>query len=150
MKLLLTRELGRLAKWLRILGFDTEYTKDTGTSSLIIRSLRDERLILTRNHRLLQNKGVKIVLLKSEELKGQLAEALKALNIKPDSAMMFTRCTLCNIELTPVAKEKIKDRVPEYVFETQETFLACPKCRRLYWQGTHLGHIKKIMDQIIR
>lgn len=148
MKFILTRELGRLAKWLRILGFDTMYYNNDSAGSLIIQALRDERIILTRNHRLPQARGLKIVLIKSEKIKEQLAEILKTLKIKPDPGMMFSRCILCNAKLERIAKDKVKDKVPEYVFKTQEDFITCPECKRIYWQGTHWGNVQKTLEEI--
>jgi len=148
MKLLLTRELGRLAKWLRILGFDTEYFKEANISSLIIQALRENRVIITRNHRLPRSAGLRIILIKEEKLKEQLREALKALEISLDSVLMFSRCIICNEELVEIAKDQIKDRVPEYVFNTQKNFISCPKCERIYWQGTHWGNVETILKEI--
>jgi len=147
-KLLLTGELGRLAKWLRILGYDTEYFKEGNISSLIIQALRDNRIIITRNHRLPRSAGLRIVLLEGEKLKEQLREALKALGVSLDNALMFSRCIICNEELADIAKEKIKDRVPEYVFNTQEDFISCPKCGRIYWKGTHWGNVETILKEL--
>jgi uncharacterized protein with PIN domain len=148
LKLILTRELGRLAKWLRILGLDAQYFAGDNSGSLIIEALRSERIILTRNSRLPQARGVKIVLLKEERIKAQLAEVLKSLKFQPRREDMFTRCIICNEELAAAAKEKVKDRVPEYVFKTQEDFVSCPKCQRVYWQGTHWGNVTKTLSQI--
>ncbi len=148
MKFLLTKELGRLVKWLRILGFDTEYFKQDNASSLIIEALRSGRIIITRNHRLPRSGGIQIILIEAERIKEQVAEVLKALKIKPDSDMMFTRCILCNEKLKEIEKEKVKDNVPEYVFKTQEDFITCPKCKRIYWQGTHWGDVTKTLKEI--
>jgi uncharacterized protein with PIN domain len=147
-KFLLTQELGRLARWLRILGFDSAYFNQANSSSLIIQALRDERIILSRNHRLPQARGIKIVLLKSETIKEQLAEVFSALRIKPDTRMMFTRCLICNQELQGIEKEKVKAQVPEYVYQTQENFVRCPQCRRIYWQGTHWGNVQNVIAEI--
>ena len=148
MKFILTRELGRLAKWLRILGFDADYFNQDNISSLIIQALRDNRVILTRNHRLPKSLGLKITTVQAERIKEQVAEVLKALQIKLSSDRMFTRCILCNEELVSVDKEKVKDRVPEYVFKTQENFVSCPKCNRVYWQGTHWGNVSQTLKEI--
>jgi len=148
MKFILTKELGRLAKWLRILGFDTGYLNEDNTGSLIIRALKEERIILTRNQRLPKDRGLKIVLLKNEEMRKQIAEVLKRLEIKPDPKTMFSRCIICNEELIDVAKERVEGRVPEYVFLTQEDFLSCPRCQRIYWRGTHWGNVEKTLEEI--
>jgi hypothetical protein len=151
MKFLLTRELGRLAKWLRIFGFDTSYSKeDNGRKApaTIIQALREGRIIITRNHRLAQSCRTKAVLLQSETLRDQLLELLKELQLEIKSDMMFTRCILCNVELTPIDKERVKGYVPDYVFQTQDTFITCPSCRRIYWSGTHWGNIAQTLEEI--
>lgn len=149
MKILLTKELGRLAKWLRILGIDAVYFRQDNASSLIIEALRQERVIVTRNHRLQRPTGVRIIMIGSEKIKEQLAEVLKVLNIKPASDKMFSRCTVCNDELISIEKEKIRDKVPEYVFKTQDSFTACPDCKRIYWRGTHWGNVENILKEIV-
>ena len=148
MKLLLSKELGRLVKWLRILGFDAAYFNQDNAGSLIIQALREERVILTRNQRLPKARGLKIILIKNETIKKQVAEILKTFKIKPDPELMFSRCTLCNAKLTEIAKEKVKDKVPEYVFKTQSNFITCPACQRIYWQGTHWGNVQKTLEEI--
>lgn len=148
MKFLMTKELGRLTKWLRILGFDAEYFTQTKTSSLIIQALREERIIISRNHRIPCDKGIKIILLKNEKLKEQVSELLRELKITPQAERMFSRCILCNEELRKIEKEKVKDKVPEYVFQTQEKFITCPRCRRIYWQGTHWGNVRETLEKI--
>ncbi len=148
MKFILTREVGRLAKWLRILGFDAEYFTEGPTGSLIVQALRDERIILTRNHRLPKTKGIKIVVISAEKIKEQLAEVLRELKIKPDSKKMFSRCTLCNAGLAEIGKDRVKDKVPAYVFATQKNFLICPECGRIYWQGTHWGNVQDIVRKL--
>ncbi len=148
MKFILTKELGRLAKWLRILGFDTRYFKEGNPSSLIIESLRDGRVIITRNHRLPRPGGIRIITVEEEIIKEQVAEVLTILKIKPDAQAMFSRCILCNEELEDIEKEKIKERVPEYVFKTQEHFVTCPKCNRIYWKGTHWGNVEKTLEEV--
>lgn len=150
MKFILTKELGRLAKWLRILGFDAEYFNQENIGSLIIQALRDNRIILTRNQRLPHSKGIRIITIKAEKIKEQVAEVLKTLQIKVASDIMFSRCILCNVELVEIEKEKIKDKVPEYVFKTQNDFITCPECKRIYWQGTHWGNVISTLKEISR
>ena len=150
MKFILTKELGRLAKWLRILGFDTLYFNQDNPGSLIVQALRDERVILTRNQHLPQARGVTIIRITAETLKAQIPQIVETLNIKLDSQRMFTRCILCNEALTDIEKEKVKDKVPEYVFKTQNDFVRCPKCNRIYWQGTHWGNVVETLKEISR
>lgn len=148
MKFILTKELGRLAKWLRILGFDTLYFNQDKPGSLIVQALRDERVILTRNQHLPQARGVTIIHLSAEKLKEQIPQVAKALNIQLDARRMFTRCILCNEPLTAIEKDKVKDKVPGYVFNTQSDFVRCPRCNRIYWQGTHWGNVADTLKNI--
>lgn len=148
MKFLLTKELGRLTKWLRILGFDAAYFQGREAGSLIIQALRDDRIVLTRNRRICARTGLRIILLRSEKLHEQFSELNKEIGCKIEPAAMFTRCIICNTELKHIEKEAIKDKVPEYVFKTQEDFFACPQCCRVYWQGTHWGNVHEIMKKM--
>lgn len=148
MKFLASRELGRLAKWLRILGFDTVYFKDNNKSSLIITALREDRVILTRNKILLKDKALKMLFIKSEVLGEQLKQVSKDLNIEFNNREMFTRCILCNKILSQVPKAEVVSNVPKYVYETQEEFSQCPECNRVYWQGTHWGNVQEILGKM--
>jgi uncharacterized protein with PIN domain len=130
------------------LGFDTIYSKEINPGSLIIEALRGERVVLTRNHRLPQSRGVKIVTIKAETIKEQLEEVLKTIKVRPDPQVMFSRCIICNVELVGIEREKISNRVPEYVLRTQEDFTACPNCQRIYWSGTHWGNVAKTLAGI--
>lgn len=150
MKFILSKELGKLATWLRILGFDSVYYKQDRISSLIILALKEDRVILTRNHYLPKHTGIRIIVVDSERVNAQLKEVLKALNIKANKDIMFSRCVICNILLSSIEKTKIESKVPEYVFATQEKFLTCEVCNRIYWKGTHWGNVEEIIEGISR
>jgi len=148
MKLLLTFELGRLARWLRILGIDAAYSREDRPASCILQALREDRTIITRNHRLAKPHGIGIIALSSENLREQLCEALKALHMGRNEDIMFSRCIRCNTGLKPIAKQEVKDKIPAYVFQTQDRFMSCPQCLRIYWQGTHWGNVQKTLEEI--
>lgn len=150
MRFILTPELGRLAKWLRILGFDAVYFTQINFSSLLIQALRDNRIILTRNSHFINKARVtKAIEIKSEKVSQQLKQVLQELSLRLDSERMFSRCIICNIELNEIDKQQVKDKVPEYVFRTQDEFLTCPSCQRVYWSGTHWGNVSRILKEII-
>lgn len=148
MKFIATKELGKLSKWLRILGYDTEYFTNNNIGSLIIAALKEERIILTRQQKMPQGKGVKVVQIASDFVKKQLQQVMADLGLKPSADLMFRRCILCNEELIEIEKERVKDKVPEYVLQSQEDFITCPRCKRIYWQGTHWGNVVKTLKEI--
>lgn len=147
-KFILTKELGRLAKWLRILGYDATYFDSDNISTLIISSLREDRIILTRNSKLVRHKGVRMIMLCGDFLAQQLKQLRTELKLKPQKEAMFSRCVICNELLKEVGKQKVKSKVPAYVFKTQENFLTCPKCQRIYWSGTHWGNVQRYLEEI--
>ena len=148
MKFILSKELGRLCKWLRILGFDAVYFKGDNRGILLVEALRDGRIILTRNSKLSRKIGTKIIQIKSDKLRNQINQLIKELKLSPDKNLMFSRCIVCNSELEEVDKNRIKPKVPEYVFNNHQDFLTCPICGRVYWKGTHWGNVQSVLNQI--
>jgi uncharacterized protein with PIN domain len=148
-KFLLTKEVGRLARWLRILGYDAVYFKEDNTSRALLLALREDRIIITRNKVFFDKVSLKSVYLKEERIQDQLKKVIKELNIEVDEDSMFTRCVVCNRQLSEIEKGRIKDRVPEYVFKTQDEFMECPECRRVYWPGSHWGNIRRYVKELV-
>jgi hypothetical protein len=146
MKFLLTKELGRLAKWLRICGFDAKYCTESKTGTVMIAALKEDRMILTRNHRMPLGRGIAIMQVRADSVKDQLIEVCRSLNISPLSSELFSRCTVCNELLQTIDKSCVKDTVPVYVFETQDKYFSCPKCKRIYWQGTHWQSVVRALS----
>jgi len=133
MNFLCDQNLGRLARWLRILGFDTEYMRvwDEGR---IEKARAEGKIFLTRRRDFGTDKGS--VVLESDYLKDQLLYLDKRLNLKEKLAP-YSRCSVCNAPLKCVKAQDVKNLVPEYVSTTQETFARCPRCLRIYWKGSH-------------
>lgn len=151
MKFLATAELGRLCKWLRILGYDCEYCAapvEESLSSLKIRSLQEDRIILTRNARLGKRSGYKVVRVEGDFVESQLRQILKELKLEVCGDAMFTRCTLCNLPLGRIEKKDAEGKVPPFVYETNSDFVKCAKCGRIYWHGSHWGNVKEYVDGI--
>ncbi|MFH1783462.1 MAG: Mut7-C RNAse domain-containing protein [bacterium] len=137
--------LGRLAKWLRILGYDTLYFNISNREELILSSLRDDRIILTRDNKLAHKKILKRLFIESEDTQQQLKQLIKAKKIQIDEDRLFTRCLLCNSPVEDIKKQEVKSRVPEYAYNTQECFSICHSCDKIYWRGSHWD---KIIDQL--
>jgi hypothetical protein len=146
--MILTKELGRLAKWLRILGYDCKFFSEDKLSTLVITALREERVILTRNSRLSRFPGPKMIKINSDFVDKQLKQVLCQLRLRPKARDMFSRCVICNVELQKINRSRVKAKVPAYVYETQEEFMRCPQCKKVYWQGTHWGNVRRYLQKI--
>jgi uncharacterized protein len=137
--------LGKLAKYLRILGFDAAYPLvDVALSDLY--DQEDPRVFLTRRRKPFAY--ARTVHIKAENVREQIKE-LKEL-IKPfiDPDNVLSRCINCNVLLEDVKKELIEHRVPEFVFHTYTAFKICPGCDRVYWAGTHANHMSQLIEEI--
>ncbi len=142
--------LGRLARWLRILGYDVVYETSISDDDLIAKALRENRIILTMDRELADRESAKnVLLLKSYDYKEQLKHVITYYKIDCESHI-FSRCLLCNERLDSIEKEKIKDKVPPYVYASHDEFDICQQCRRIYWSGTHRGNILETLDEIMR
>jgi len=130
------RMLGKLAKWLRIMGQDVIYGPHLTGYGLIRAARQEDRLILTRDGRLKQKQPPDYIFVESDRYREQLRQVVKACGLEP-LAQAFTRCLECNAVLEPRAKDAVKALVPPYVASTQERFFACPRCNRVYWPATH-------------
>lgn len=132
--------LGRLARWLRILGYDTAYEKVITDEALTERALREDRWLLTRDRRLVLRKLLRgrHTLIVRDDVIGQLHQLHQDLTI--DLAVNHERgyrCADCNAVLLPLAHDDAVPLVPPFVARQYREFLQCPRCRRVFWRGTH-------------
>jgi len=134
------RMLGRLARWLRILGHDVAYGPHLGGRTLVSCARREGRVILTRDTRLKRDRELPPHLfLESDHFREQLKQVASAVALSTDG--MLRRCLDCNRLLDEVPRERVQDRVPPYVFATNDRFLECGGCGRFYWPATHRDHM---------
>jgi len=133
--------VGKLARWLRIMGYDTRFFDGGDDSAMVATALAEGRVILTRDTQIVKRRVVttgklKVVLLQSDEPEQQMRQVIGALEL--DSQFQpFTLCLECNQPLLARSKSEVEDRVPPYVFRTQSQYMECPACHRIYWRGTH-------------
>jgi uncharacterized protein with PIN domain len=127
--------LGTLAKWLRILGYDTVFDTHLDDHGLVRLARAEDRVLLTRDRALARRRGVRVLLVESEALDEQVRQVLGDLGLRPQRA--FSRCPVCNEALDDLDREAARDLVPAYVADTHETFRRCPGCERVYWRGSH-------------
>ena len=141
--------LGRLARALRMLGLDTRYRPDIDDNELKMTALREGRVILTRDHEVADtNLAVTVLLIESDHLEEQLLQTVQAFRISAGDRL-FSRCLICNVRVEDVEKREVKERVPEYVYETQERFSRCPSCGRVYWAATHVEHAREWLERVL-
>jgi uncharacterized protein with PIN domain len=146
MKLLADAMLGRLAKWLRVLGHDTAYFPQLQDHELMRLARAEDRTLLTRDRELTRRKGVRSVLIESDRFEEQLDQLLCDLDL--DCTSQRPRCPRCNAALLPVTKEEVSTKVPPYVLSRHSDFTLCPHCDKVYWRGTHWRRMRERIDEI--
>ncbi len=142
--------LGRLAKWLRIAGFDVLYSNRFTDDELVALARRDGRVLLSRDTRLLIRRAVKqFIFLESDKVQDQIRQIFN-LTRTVNLPNLLSRCLSCNEVLSEVARDSVQGIVPPYVYETQTRFKSCPKCGKLYWAGTHRQAVVRTLEALIR
>ena len=148
MKFIVDSMLGKLARRLRLMGYDTYFDAKADDREILKISNVDGRFIVTRDMQMAKIRGAKIFLIRSTDLKEQLKEISKLAKIRMDSSLSFSRCPECNTPVKEVSKEEIKKIVPKFVYETLNIFSYCPGCRKAYWQGSHYEKLLKELKGI--
>lgn len=146
MKFLADAMLGRLAKWLRMLGYDTVYFSQIEDSDLVRIARAEDRMLLTRDRELTRRKSLRSLLIESDGFEEQMRQLLRDLDLKIDGP--FSRCARCNTVLRPASKEEVKERVPPYVLRRHARFSLCPHCDKVYWRGTHWQRVQRRIEEI--
>lgn len=138
--------VGRLARWLRVLGYDAVYEPLLPDAQIVARALAEGRVLLTRDADMMQRKviaggAVRALLLRNDRVQDQVRQVLTELALEP--VQPLSRCLDCNAELEPRAKAAVAGRLPPYVYATQERFSECPQCARVFWPGTHWERMRE-------
>jgi len=150
MKFLVDRMLGKLAKELRMLGYDTSYYRGQDISRLIQMARQEDRVILTRNTKLLQRKSdVAVLSVTGDHPILQLKELVEKGAIPLDEKAPFIRCILCNDLLIEIPRDEAVGKAPDFIFYQQKTFFQCPQCQRIYWQGSHQQHMQRKLAELL-
>ena len=140
--------LGRLCRWLRVIGYDAEYFTPADKNLLVYNALRNDRIVLTRDTKLSRKKTLRIILVSSNDFIEQIKQIVHEVPLEIDEKCFFTRCSLCNVVLEETDKAGIVEKVPSYVYKTQEMFSVCPNCKKIYWQGSHWELMKNTIKKI--
>jgi len=142
--------LGKLTRWLRMLGQDVEYSRSVEDKKLIEMAKKEQRTILTRDLKLYQQammQGVNAVLVEASTGAEKLADLARRFNFKLEIDVTVSRCPKCNTKIRPVPKDMVIDRVPKTTSTYYNEFWECPSCGQVYWQGAHWKRIEKTLEE---
>jgi uncharacterized protein len=154
LKFIVDQNVGKLAGWLRMMGFDSLFFTGVDDSSMVKQALAGDRILLTRDTGILKRRvavtgQLRVILLRSEEPEQQMRQLLSELDLTGE-ARPFTLCLECNQPLVEKTCDEVEGRVPPYVFTAQKGFMECSSCRRIYWRGTHWQAMKRKLGELAK
>lgn len=142
--------LGTLAKWLRILGFDTYYANsEISDEELLEIAKRENRTIISRDKDFVisgKKQNVDAIEITDIDLDEQLKQVLK--HVKIDKKFILSRCTICNSKIKNIKKNEVQGKVPKRVYEKNDNFWFCSKCKKYYWAGSHYDKINEKIKEL--
>lgn len=142
--------LGRLAKWLKILGFDTVYFSKIEDSDLLTLAQKEGRILLTRDNALIEkSRSIKTLFIESEDWNSQVEQVLNAFDLW-QSVDPYSRCIECNTALKDLPKSSAKNLVVPFVYERADSFAICGQCGRVFWKGTHHQDMEFKIEEILK
>jgi hypothetical protein len=141
--------LGRLARWLRAMGYDTAYPGQVDDRRLLELARAEGRILITRDQRLALLAAPRECLVRAETLDRQIQEVVERLGLEPREDDWLTRCLACNALLEPREREAVAETVPPHVRASQERFWGCPGCERVYWSGSHADRMLERLGRLL-
>ncbi len=134
--------LGKLAKWLRIIGYDTTYSATWTDADLRAAAMSEQRLVLTRDRALAESLAPgRSLFIESQNVREQFRQVVQTFGLDTEQRL-FTICTICNCQVEPIGLEAVGEQLTEFVRLQQRSFWHCPKCGRVYWEGSHSVNAK--------
>lgn len=149
MKFIADGMLGKLTRWLRLLGYDVKYSTNMDDAKLAATAKKERRVLLTRDLELYQQataKGIDTFYLEGKNEAERLALLARRFKIKLKVNMETSRCPKCNTRVRPIPKERVASKVEKNTFSHYTEFWECPKCRQAYWKGAHWVKIRKTLE----
>lgn len=141
--------LGRLARWLRLIGYDAAWAADVDDSRLVRRARHEDRILLTRDRQLLVEWRVPRAFLVSETRPlAQLREVVGSFDLDWRSGL-FSRCSLCGARLAAVSPERVAPLVPPRILAEELELRQCPECGKVYWRGSHTDRMRRVLEQLL-
>lgn len=148
MKFIADVMLGRLARWLRILGYDTLYDSNYTDDELFFKAHQERRILLTRDSDLAARMNPEFCFFITESsVREQVRQVVKQFQLNTEE-FVFTRCTLCNEPIKPLSKELAEGRVPEFVYHSSQEFYYCEHCDKIYWAGSHIKQVRELLAKL--
>jgi uncharacterized protein with PIN domain len=150
LKFLTDGMLGKLTRWLRMLGQDVEYSRSDDDKKLIEVAKKENRIILTRDLKLYQQaitQGIEAALVEAPTEPEKLADLAKRFNFNLEIDITVSRCPKCNTQIRSVPKDMVIDRVPKTTLTYYNEFWECPRCGQVYWRGAHWKRIEKTLKE---
>ncbi len=149
MKFITDHMLGKLAKELRMLGYDTLYYRGENGYPLIKLARDEGRVILTRSSKLAPRRPEdRIIRITADKPSSQVRELIQAGAIHIREEIFFSRCLQCNVPIHEIPREEAEGKVPDFILYQQKEFFQCPACSKIYWRGSHQDHMKKRIEQL--
>lgn len=140
--------LGKLAKWLRILGFDAAFFNRIEDCELLRFAEKENRVLLTKDTGFLEQADIPLLYIESENWEDQVVQVVRHFRLK-EQVRPYTRCVECNVPLKDLPKEHAENLVTPFVFKNAESFSLCPECGRIFWPGTHYGNMRSKIEAIL-
>ena len=142
--------LGKLTRWLRMLGHDVNYFRSADDKKLVELAKQEKRILLTRDHELVQQAvglGAKAVLVEATDEADKLAFLAGHFGFKLEIDLSVSRCPKCNALIGVVAKEDVADMIPGATSKHYDEFWKCTGCKKVYWQGAHWKRIEETLEE---
>ena len=151
-KFIVDNNVGKLAKWLRIMGYDALFFTEEDDGKMVKVALAQNRVILTKDtqimrRRLVTSGRLRAILVEDSDAKAQLQQIVEALKLD-FQFRPFSICLECNQSLVERSKDEVRDLVPPYVFNAQSQYMECPSCHRIYWRGTHWQAMSRELEKL--
>ena len=149
MKFIADGMLGKLTRWLRILGLDVKYSNKLDDAALLAAAKKERRILLTKDFELYKqaiSKGIEAFYVEGETGEEKLADIAKRFKIDLNVDMATSRCPKCNSRVKPISKDKVSDKVGKNTFDHYEEYWKCRKCGQIYWQGAHWKGIRTKLE----
>lgn len=140
--------VGRLARWLRALGFDVAYHPFADDHQVIAWARARQAVVLTRDTGMPRPPDVRVVFIRHDKVAAQLAQVAREMPLDLGATRPLTRCTVCNGELAPASRDQVWRQIPPFIYLTHDRFARCPDCGRVYWEGSHAPRIRARVEAL--